>query len=220
MGIFLRPIKVKICGITNIEDALVAADAGADFLGFILYPPSKRAVDKETVKMITAELRRRTDCPVLVGVFVNETPEMIRATLDECGLDVAQLSGDEPVDVLTALGSRAYKGIRPRDVVEATDLAFTYIVDPEMPLLVDAYHPTMYGGTGEKTDWQTAQLLAFDVPCFMLAGGLQPDNVIEALNVVRPWAVDVASGVEQEPGRKDHTKVRAFIENVASVLEH
>lgn len=220
MGIFLRPIKVKICGITNIEDAIVAADAGADFLGFILYPPSKRSVDKETVKAITAELRRRTDCPVLVGVFVNETAEYVLDTLNKCRLDVAQLSGEESVEMLTELGNRGYKGIRPKDVMEATDLASTYIVDPEMPLLVDAYHPTLYGGTGEKADWETAQLLAFDVPCFMLAGGLKPDNVIEALNVVRPWAVDVASGVEQEPGQKDHAKVRAFIENVASVLEH
>ncbi len=218
--IFLKPIKVKICGITNVEDALLAADAGADYLGFILYPPSKRAVDAATVKAITAVLRQRPDCPILVGVFVNESAETITQTLTDCQLDLAQLSGDEPVELLEAISDRAYKGIRPRNIEEATEQAFSYIVDPDMPLLVDAYHPKLYGGTGEKADWSIAQLLAFDVPHFMLAGGLKPENIVEALGIVRPWGVDVASGVEASPGKKDAEKVRAFINNVHSVLTH
>lgn len=212
--IILQPIKVKICGITTLEDALMAADAGADYLGFILYPPSKRAADQETVKAISKALRARPTCPTLVGVFVNETGETITETLAACDLDMAQLSGDESVELLTSLGDRAYKGIRPRTIEEATEQAFNYLVDANNPLLVDAYHPDLYGGTGEKADWSIAQLLAFDVPHFMLAGGLNPENIVEAIGTVRPWAVDVASGVEASAGRKDAKKVQTFINHV------
>lgn len=220
MAVFLTPIKIKICGITNLEDALVAADAGADYLGFILYPPSKRAVHPETVKLISAALRKRPTCPTLVGVFVNESAETMQTLLDQCGLDLAQLSGDESAETLAALGERGYKAIRPQTIEQATEQAFRYILDPDLPLLVDAYHPNLYGGTGETGDWSMAQLLAFDVPKFMLAGGLNPDNVIAAVNTVRPWAVDVASGTEASPGKKDHDKVRSFIANVQSVMDH
>ena len=154
-----------------------------------------------------------------MGVFVNESAATITQTLDQCDLDLAQLSGDEPVELQEALGNRAYKAIRPQSIEQETEQTFTHILNPDLPLLVDAYHPNLYGGTGETGDWQMAQLLAFDVPKFMLAGGLNPDNIIDAITAVRPWAVDVASGTEATPGKKDPVKVRAFINNVHSVLE-
>jgi phosphoribosylanthranilate isomerase len=212
-------VRVKICGITNLADAIVAADAGADYLGFIFFPPSKRSIEPQAARKIVRELRRRPQCPLLVGVFVDETTEFMVQVLDDCHLDLAQLSGSEIPwlvgDRASPLYGRAYKGIQPASRTEAEVEAEWYAV-PDRPdhlpsLLVDSYHPTLRGGTGETGDWELSADLARVYAGFMLAGGLTPDNAGEAVRQVRPFAVDVASGVEAEPRKKDHAMVRAFI---------
>ena len=217
-------VRVKICGLTNLGDALSAAAAGADYLGFIFYPPSKRSIDEAAAKHIVGHLRELPDCPLLVGVFVNETADVTARILGECQLDLAQLSGEEVpalvADPLSPLFGRAYKGIRPASATEAEVEAEWFAV-PEraayLPsLLLDTYHPKLPGGTGETGDWALAARLAHEYPGLMLAGGLTADNVSAAVRQVQPFAVDVASGVEAEPGRKDHDLVRAFVEAAKS----
>ncbi|MCA9929555.1 MAG: phosphoribosylanthranilate isomerase [Anaerolineales bacterium] len=214
-------MKVKICGITNLEDALAAADAGADFLGFIFYPPSKRSIDVEAAKKIVAHLRRRRNCPVLVGVFVNETGTHMAHVLDTVGLDLAQLSGEEVPklvgDESSPIYGRSYKVLRPASFAEAEADAEWFlspqssVLSPQ--LLIDTYHPTLRGGTGEIGDWEMSAKLAAQIPGLMIAGGLNADNVVEAVQQIRPFAVDVAGGVEAHPGKKDPDLVRAFIRN-------
>ncbi|MFN2118602.1 MAG: phosphoribosylanthranilate isomerase [Candidatus Promineifilaceae bacterium] len=213
-------VKVKICGITNLQDALVAVEAGADYLGFILFPPSKRSIPVGTLKTLVNQLRQQPYCPMLVGVFVNETLPTMAQILEDCRLDLAQLSGEEVpsmvADRQSILYGRAYKGIQPASQTEAEVEAEWYAV-PNRPdhlpsLLVDTFHPTLRGGTGETGDWSVSALLAQQYPGLMLAGGLSAENVAEAVRRVRPFAVDVASGVESEPGKKDHDQVRSFIE--------
>ena len=194
---------------------------GADYLGFIFYPPSKRSIKPDDAKKIVQELRRRPDCPLLVGVFVNETAAYMAQLLADCGLDIAQLSGDEVPSLVgdsqSPLFGRAYKGIQPASRTEAEVEAEWYAV-PDRPrylpsLLVDSFHPTLRGGTGETGDWELSAELARQYPGLMLAGGLTGANVVQAVKQVRPFAVDVASGVEAQPGKKDHSLVRAFIAN-------
>ena len=214
-------MKVKICGITNLEDAQVAVEAGADYLGFIFYPPSKRFVDINTAKEIVTELRRSDHCPVLVGVFVNETAVYMAEVLDLVNLDLAQLSGEEVPALIGEVSSpiygRSYKALQPTSLEEAEADAEWFIPPaphPQAPsLLLDSYHPTLRGGTGETGDWEMSAKLAEKFPGIMLAGGLNADNVAEAVRQVRPYAVDVASGVEASPGKKDHNLVRRFIQN-------
>ncbi len=225
--------KVKVCGLTNIDDARVAAEAGADLLGFIFYRPSPRYVTPEAVREIVSSVKELgvrsqelgknhsslvTRHPLLfIGVFVNEPLESVQRTLDFCGLDAAQLHGDEPPEMVAALAGRAYKALRPpsRGAGEAMVAAYLPCAPaPALPcLLLDAYHPTLYGGTGRVTDWSLAAAVAarHDI---LLAGSLTPENVAEAVRTVRPWGVDVSSGVEAEKGRKDWGKVRAFVEAV------
>lgn len=213
--------KIKICGITNLEDALAAVEAGADFLGFIMYPASKRYLPPETLRVITAELKQRADCPKLVGVFVDDPAEKVAEVMAMFQLDLAQLSGEEPPAVIGDLQSplygRSYKALRPTSLAEAEADAEWYTVPNPVngypTLQMDTYHPTLKGGTGETADWTIAAHLAQSTPGFMLAGGLNPENVREAIRMVRPFAVDVASGVEAETGKKDHQKVKVFIKN-------
>lgn len=215
-------VRVKICGITNLDDALVAAAAGADYLGFILWHGSKRAITVTATAHIVARLRDRPAPPTLVGVFVNATADEVAETMERCGLDMAQLSGDEPpslvADPASPLYARSYKAIRPTSLAEAEAEAEWFLPPPEArqqpALLLDSYHPTLRGGTGAVADWSMAAVLAREVPALMLAGGLTPDNVASAARRVRPFAVDVASGVEATPGKKDHNLVRSFIANV------
>ena len=214
-------MKVKICGITNLEDAQVAVAAGADYLGFIFYPPSKRSVDITTVQEIVTHLRQSEDCPLFVGVFVNETAVFIADVLDRVGLDLAQLSGEEVPAMIGETSSpiygRCFKALQPTSLAEAEADAEWFIPPaphPQAPsLLLDTYHPTLRGGTGATGDWEMSAQLAKKLPGIMLAGGLNADNVAEAVRQVRPYAVDVASGVEASPGKKDHDLVRRFIQN-------
>lgn len=219
-------MKVKICGTTNLADALLAADAGADFIGFIFYPPGKRSIDVPAARAISAQLRQRPACPLLVGVFVNETPAHMARVLAECQLDLAQLHGDEPPwlvgDERSPLYGRVFKALRPTSLAEAEADAEWYLPPAPHPgqpgLLIDTYHPTLRGGTGETTNWEMSAHLAQQYPRLMLAGGLTPENVATAVAQVRPFAVDVASGVEAAPGRKDPQRLRAFIRQARTRL--
>ncbi len=202
-------MHIKICGIRTLDEALAAIEAGADLLGFNFYPPSPRAIAPDDCTAIVAGLRARGQRVTCVGVFVNAAPEVIRATLEACGLDAAQLSGDEPPEAVTALGGRAFKAIRPRDAAEAEALAAAYAGGSSPALLLDARVPGLYGGSGQTADWDLAQRLAARYP-LLLAGGLRPANVAAAIQAVHPWGVDVASGVESAPGVKSAEKMLAF----------
>jgi phosphoribosylanthranilate isomerase len=146
----------------------------------------------------------------------------VSAILEQTGIDYAQLHGGEPPAVLAQLASRAFKALRPSSSEEAILDAEWYgeFGPAEGPqLMIDAYDPAVYGGTGKKADWHTAAALAHLYPRLLLAGGLTPQNVAQAIRTVRPWGVDVSSGVEIEPGRKDHEAVRAFIARAKGALE-
>jgi len=214
-------VQVKICGITRLEDAIAAVEAGADLLGFIFYDKSPRYINPDDVASLVSQL---SDLPLqatLVGVFVDEPPDRVRAILDECGLDLAQLHGSEPPVEVAALAPRAFKAIRAknRTEIEAQVAAFTDVVPDRADVpsfLLDAYHPWKLGGTGRTAPWPAARAIARRHR-ILLAGGLTPDNVAEAVRTVEPWGVDVSSGVELRPGVKDHDKVRRFIEAAKAV---
>jgi len=213
-------MKVKICGIRTVEDALSVIEAGADMLGFNFYPGSPRYINPgdcmDLVVQLETALREEIYDVTLVGVFVNQDPEFIHAVFRDCHLDLIQLSGDEPPEVLEALGERAFKALRPESVEALHEAILRYPPHPAAPgWLVDSYRPGSYGGTGEVGDWGIARVLAARVP-ILLAGGLRADNVAEAIRQVGPWGVDVASGVESAPGVKDPRKVREFIRAVRS----
>jgi phosphoribosylanthranilate isomerase len=212
-------MRVKICGITTLDDALMAADAGADMLGFNFWLKSKRYIAKEDAAELCSALRAElaADCPLLVGVFVNMVVSDVSRTLEVVGLDFAQLAGDESEAMLRELRGTAFKAIRPANAYQAQDdLAYFGPVMPAnewMPsILLDASVPGQYGGTGQTASDEVVEIVKAGVPRLMLAGGLTPDNVAERVATVRPWGVDAASGVEGDmPGRKDKDKVREFI---------
>ncbi len=216
-------IKVKVCGITNRNDAQAAITAGADLLGFIFHPGSPRCVTPDKARAILATIAPQNVNILTVGVFVNAHPETVARILDFCGLDTAQLHGEEPAEYLgmdgddSPLRGRVYKALRPRSSEEAHELAGKYALptpcrdsDRLPAFLLDAYHPHLHGGTGQVSDWNMAASLAMHHP-LLLAGGLSPANVSQAVQAVHPWGVDVASGVEAHPGCKDHVALRDFI---------
>ena len=201
-------MKIKICGITNTEDAGVAVAAGADVLGFVMYRKSPRWVEPTVARSIIAGLP-----PFVfpVGVFVNEEAERVRALMDECGFALAQLHGDESALYCQNLGRPALKALRLKDRGTFLALAEFQGRANVRGVLIDAFSDQAYGGTGQTVDWTLAQEAARLIP-IILAGGLTPTNVAEAIAQVRPYGVDVSSGVEQSPGKKDPNKVKAFIQ--------
>lgn len=202
---------VKICGITSLVDAQSAAAEGADMLGFNFYAPSPRSIPPEAARQIIRQLRRTRTEARMVGVFVNHTAQEIQDLCDYCGLDLAQLSGDEPPEMLQSISTPGYKAVRPADLPQARQLAGLYARRGGAPaLLLDARVPGLYGGTGHTADWVLAAGLANELP-LLLAGGLTPENLPEALARVNPWGVDVASGVESQPGVKDRERMAVFI---------
>ncbi len=211
---------VKICGITSPEDAALAVDAGADALGFVFWPMSPRRVDLARAVAIARQL---PPFVLRVGVFVNAPREEMARVADAVGLDVLQLHGDEPPEALVALPRRAIKAVRVGRRF-ASDEATRYL-SCTSGLLVDTRltgdSSQAPGGTGVPFDWALVTGLAAQVPFLVLAGGLTPQNVADAVKVVRPQAVDVASGVETVPGKKDPARVRAFVAaaRAASVAE-
>lgn len=200
--------KVKVCGMTRTEDALKAVELGADAVGFIFYKKSPRAVTTTKAKSIIKELP-----PFVhrVGVFVNESAETINTVQEKLGLDLIQLHGDESPAFCRKINSKVLKAIRVNDVSSLVALE-KFKVDG---FLLDTFHPGVYGGTGKVFDWKLAKQ-AGKFGSIIVAGGLTPENVSEAINKSRPYGVDVSSGVEKEPGKKDFKKLRAFFAAVQS----
>jgi phosphoribosylanthranilate isomerase len=204
--------KIKICGITNLEDAQLAVDLGADALGFIFHPKSPRYIKVLDAANICNQL---PPFVAKVGVFVDELEYEIERALDECLLTALQFHGDEPPGFCRKFAAKSIKAIRMRDE-NSLRTAAEYDVDA---LLLDTYTESERGGTGRTFDWSLAVRAKEIGPPVILSGGLTTANVQEAIRNVRPYAVDVSSGVEREPGRKDPQKLRRFMEQVKGVME-
>ena len=197
-------VKVKICGITNLRDAQTAMEAGADLLGFLFFERSPRHITVQAAKTITRELPAHV---TRVGVFGNPPKDLVLRAIGECGVTLLQFHGDETPEFCTQFGVMSMKAFRVRDAASLRALA-DYPTDA---WLLDAYSPDQSGGTGKTFNWELAiEAQKFGKPIF-LAGGLTPENVAEAVRKVNPFAVDVSSGVESAPGKKDQVKVKAFI---------
>jgi phosphoribosylanthranilate isomerase len=199
-------IKIKICGIKTLADALAAIEAGAEYLGFNFYLKSVRFIEKKACVEITSVLKKQYPNIKLVGVFVNSPVEEVKSILEICSLDLAQLHGDETPDTYSAFAGKAFKAFRG---IPESITGFERVEAPAF--LVDASVKGVYGGSGVTADWDGAAELAKKYP-FLLAGGLTPENVAEAVSRVKPWGVDVASGVESAPGEKDPGKMKAFVQ--------
>jgi len=199
-------VRVKICGITTLEDALHACRSGADALGFVFYDKSPRHVSAQQAAAICAAL---PPFVTSVGLFVDAAPDFVKRVLQHVPLDLLQFHGDESPDTCTQFGKPYIKAVR---VSPTTDLLkYAADFDAARGLLLDAYVPGVPGGTGESFDWK---LIPSNLPKpVVLSGGLTPDNVGEAVRRVSPWAVDVSSGVEAAKGIKDPHKVAQFIAN-------
>lgn len=201
-------VRVKICGMTNRDDALLAAELGADALGFIFYPKSPRAISPEAAREI---IRRLPPFVLTVGVFVDEEPARVEELAAYAGLDWLQLHGAESPDYCRAVGRRVIKGFRVKGEESLALLAPYH--GAVQAFLLDTYRPGTPGGTGETFDWELARR-AKELGPIILAGGLTYNNVAQAIRQAQPDAVDVASGVEAAPGKKDPDKLRAFIDAV------
>lgn len=200
-------VKVKICGITNVADGLVAAEAGADMIGLMFYERSPRNISIATAAEISRAL---SPFIVKVGVFVNPAEDTVMRAIGECGVTLLQFHGEETPEFCGQFGVMSMKALRVRDAA-SLDILPCYATDA---YLLDAYSPDAHGGTGAKFNWDLAiAAQKFGKPIF-LAGGLTPENVGAAVQKVHPFGVDVSSGVEIAPGKKDPEKVRAFIQAV------
>jgi len=256
---------IKICGITNLDDALAASEAGANALGFVFYPKSRRHVTLETVCSIVAKVPRQME---KVGVFVNETVDHVRDIAKHAGLTAVQLSGDESPEFSRSLFRELGNKLRrpaifrcypakifdaPAEQTERWDPVAAGLVEPDEAykgkrvhkihvakngdlflethgfrpgvisgVLLDSTTAEKRGGTGQRFDWERVQPWAGiinSISKLIVAGGLRPGNVQEAIHILHPWGVDVSSGVEREPGKKDPRKVRAFVEAVRAMEE-
>ena len=208
---------VKICGVRRAENALVAAEAGADYFGIVFVPGRRRRVEPSAARLITDRLRAvGPEAPRSVGLFGDQPLEEVLDTIAIAGLDVVQLCGEEAVEYCRAVGDHA-RVIKVLHVANDAPIA-------EISNLIDAYAAAgcavtldsqvagLHGGTGESFDWSIAAQLASSGRSFMLAGGLTPDNVSQAVSLVKPWGVDVSSGVETD-GEQDADKIRRFVTN-------
>jgi phosphoribosylanthranilate isomerase len=219
--------KIKICGIKTLKDALAAIEAGADFLGFNFYTKGVRFIEKSACAQITSVLKREHPNIKIIGVFVNSPIDEVNDILKTCSLDLAQLHGDEPPEMLSAFNGKAFKAIRLSASISVNTSVYPFLksatqsVHPfssvENPaLLIDATVKGVYGGSGVTADWAAAAELAKQYP-LLLAGGLTPENVTDAIRQVNPWGVDVASGVESSAGVKDAAKISAFVKAVREI---
>ena len=196
-------VKVKICGITNLEDALMAVEAGADALGFVLFQGSSRYISPEKAADV---IRLLPPFVQTVGLFVNEDLATVHLLADQCGLDIIQLHGEESPDYCAAVHRRVVKAFRVKDASSLDELSNYRVA----AALLDAWSPAAHGGTGTTFNWDLAALASATHP-IILAGGLNPENVALAVATVKPYAVDVSSGVESRPGIKDAGLVSRFI---------
>jgi phosphoribosylanthranilate isomerase len=208
----VKRVFIKICGITSVGDGLMAAEAGADAVGFVFYPMSPRRMTAERAAVVAREL---PPLVLRVGVFVNASRDEMARVADAVGLDLLQLHGEEPPALFAQLPRRGLKALRvgkgfaPSEALEYEGHAAGLLVDTRAP--GDTMMP---GGTGQTFDWRLVEQVRAGARFLMLAGGLSPENVAEAIGAVRPDGVDVSSGVEGLPGRKDAARVRAFVEAV------
>lgn len=206
-------IRVKICGLTNLPDALDAIKAGADLLGFNFYKKSPRYITPGKCAEIVEGFIKNSRDVKRVGVFVNSSLDEIQAILDSTGLHMAQLHGDEAPELVAALNGKGFKAFR--GIPDESQIV-TYARKESPTFLVDAAVKGRYGGTGIVSDWNAAAKLAKNYS-LLLAGGLNPENVSEAVRKVKPWGVDVASGVEASPGKKDARKMNDFVQAVQNI---
>ena len=209
----MRRTRIKICGITRAEDADAAVEAGADALGLVFYPPSPRAVD------VAQAVDAVGNVPAFVSVtalFVNPTVEEVQRVLDSVRIDLIQFHGDEDDDFCRQFKRPYIKALRVR---QASDVVASCLRFPgALAILLDSYKPGVPGGTGETFDWS----LIPETPTkpIILAGGLEPDNVVSAITQIRPFAVDISGGVEASKGIKDHRKIEEFVNEVYRVDQH
>ena len=203
-------VKVKICGITNLDDAMAAADFGADALGFVFFKKSPRYLSPANAKKI---IKRLPPFISTVGVFVNENKKNIEKIVLQTGINIIQLHGDETPKACN-LSKPVIKAIRVKSI-ETLGLVSKY-KDKVAVFLLDTYTPEVFGGTGQVFNWDIA-VEAKKFGRVILAGGLTPENIEKAVRLVHPYAVDVSSGVEAEKGKKDHLKMKLFIERAKSV---
>lgn len=200
-----KQVKVKVCGMTSLKDALVAVEEGADAVGFIFYKKSPRSVTMKIVREIVLELPPFVDT---VGVFVDESAVQINKIADYCNLDIIQLHGDESPKFCKRIRRKVIKAFRIKDMQSVKKISSFQVSG----FLLDTFSENLHGGTGKVFDWNLV-LPAKKFGPVIMAGGLTPNNVQQAVRQVRPYGVDVCSGVESEPGIKDHKKVRAFLKN-------
>ena len=198
-------MRIKICGITNIDDAMAAVDYGSDALGFVFFNQSPRYITYQKAAAIIGKL---PPCITTVGVFVNEDPEQIEKSVTITGIDVVQLHGNESPDKIVS-SRRIIKAIRVKSLESLDPLI--YLKDWVSAFLLDTYTPDIFGGTGQIFNWDIA-VEATQFGRIILAGGLTPDNIAEAVRWVKPYGIDVSSGVESEKGKKDYNKLKLFIE--------
>ncbi|MBN1381768.1 MAG: phosphoribosylanthranilate isomerase [Deltaproteobacteria bacterium] len=204
-------MEIKLCGITRMEDAALAAELEVDALGFIFYPHSPRYISPSAAKGIIEGLTGKR--PVIVGVFVNEEITIVKQTAESCGLDMIQLHGDESVSYCRQfLASSIIKALIPKMEADLDGLQ-NY---PAGAILIDARDAERYGGTGKLSDWETARKISRRQP-IILAGGLNEVNVRQAIEFVLPGAVDINSGIESAPGRKDAAKMKGIVEIIRTM---
>ncbi len=202
--------KVKICGITNIDDALAAVDTGADAIGMVFYRPSKRFVEPDQAQLIVEAVGPFV---TTVGLFVNEQVEVVERTCQNTGIHLVQLHGDEGGAYCEQLTLPYIKAIRMAEDIDPARVMADF--PKASALLLDAWQPDQYGGTGTSFDWHRMGG-NYQKPA-ILAGGLNVDNIVEAVTLTKPYAVDVSGGVEASPGRKDHHLMTRFIELAKSL---
>jgi phosphoribosylanthranilate isomerase len=206
----MTDVRVKVCGLTRAEDVAAAVTAGAWALGFVLWPRSPRAVAVSRLRELAAEVPSGIK---RVAVVVNATPDEVRVLREDAGVTTVQLHGGEDVEPFLELGVDLIKAV---SLESDADIERAAALPAEVTVLVDAHDPVKRGGTGERADWARAAELAKRRPV-ILAGGLRPENVREAVEQVRPWGVDVSSGLEAQVGVKDHAKLERFFEAVRAL---
>jgi len=212
-----QEIRVKICGIRALDDALAAAEAGADLIGMVFVPERRRRITPKEAKAIVDGVRNSGGpVPRIVGLFADQSIEEVAGVVEFCGLDLAQLCGQETVEFAGQVGCDVIKVVHVAESATSSDDAGTGALVKEFSgvghlVTLDRYVEGIQGGTGKGFDWEVAASLSRSGHPFLLAGGLTPENVSEAITMVKPWGVDVSSGVETD-GKKDHAKILEFLQ--------